>query len=222
MRTGWVVGLLALLAGLASLAGEPPKPDAEGFVPLFNGTDLTGWKGSVKGYVVEDGLLVCRKKGGGQLYTERDYANYVIHFDFKLQAGGNNGLAIRNPPGGHAAYKGIELQILDNTAKRYAKLRPYQYHGSVYGVVPARRGFLKPVGEWNHQEVTVDGTKIKVVLNGTAIVDTDLAPIIASGKTMDGKGVKGHPGLLRKTGRIGFIGHGARVEFRNIRIKELK
>jgi len=218
-----VVGLLLLAVLLsAALVSAGEKPDKEGFVPLFNGTDLTGWAGSVKGYVVENGTLVCKKKGGGQLYTKRDYANFVIRFDFKLEAGGNNGLAIRNPPGGHAAYQGMELQILDDDHQRYARLQPYQFHGSIYGVVPAKRGHLRPAGEWNTQEVTADGTAIKVVLNGTAIVDADLAPIIASGETVDGKGVKGHPGLLRKAGRIAFVGHGARVEFRNIRIKELK
>jgi len=115
----------------------------------------------------------------------------------------------------------MELQILDDPHPRYARLQPYQYHGSIYGVVPAKRGHLKPAGEWNAQEVTADGTKIKVVLNGTTIVDADLQPFIDGQDTADHKGVKGHPGLKRETGRIGFMGHGTRVEFRNIRIKEL-
>ena len=222
MRVSSLVGLVVLLAAATVGAGEAPKPDAEGFVPLFNGTDLAGWAGSVKGYVVEDGVLVCKKKGGGQLYTTKDYANFVLRFDFKLEAGGNNGLAIRNPPGGHAAYQGMELQILDDDHKRYAKLQPYQYHGSIYGVVPAKRGHLKPAGEWNTEEVTADGTKIRVVVNGTTIVDADLQPFIDGQDTPDHRGIKGHPGLKRAAGRIGFMGHGARVEFRNIRIKELK
>jgi len=200
----------------------PAKPDKEGFVPLFNGTDLTGWVGSVKGYVVENGVLVCKKRGGGHLFTEREYADFVLRFEFKLEPGANNGLGIRTPLRGNPAYAGMELQILDNSSPRYAKLQPYQFHGSIYGVVPAKRGHLKPVGEWNAQEVTARGTKIKVVLNGTAIVDADLAPIIKSGETADRRGVKGHPGLLRPAGHIGFLGHGARIEFRSIRIKELK
>ena len=167
MRTVSVLVGLCLAAALTASAGE--KPSEQGFVPLFNGKDLTGWAGSVKGYVVEDGKLVCKKKGGGQLYTRRDYANFVLRFDFKIEPGGNNGLAIRNPPGGHAAYQGMELQILDDDHKRYAKLQPYQYHGSIYGVVPAKRGHLKPAGQWNAQEVTADGTTIKVVLNGVTI-----------------------------------------------------
>ena len=220
MRTVSVLVGICLAAVLGA-AAEEPKPDEEGFVPLFNGTDLTGWAGSVKGYVVEDGKRICKKKGGGQLYTKRDYANFIIRCDFKLEAGGNNGLAIRNPPGGHAAYQGMELQILDDDHKRYAKLQPYQYHGSIYGVVPAKRGHLKPAGEWNTQEVTADGTKTKVVLNGVAIVDADLQPFVDGADTPDHKGIKGHPGLKRAAGRIGFMGHGARVEFRGIRVKEL-
>jgi len=220
-RVGTAIAVVLVVASASVAVGGTAQVE-EGFVPLFNGTDLTGWVGSVKGYVVEDGVLVCKKKGGGQLYTKRDYANFILRFDFKLEAGGNNGLAIRNPPGGHAAYQGMELQILDDDHQRYAKLAPYQYHGSIYGVVPAKRGHLEPAGEWNVQEVTADGTTIKVVLNGTAIVDADLQPFIDGKDTPDHKGVKGHPGLKRTAGRIGFMGHGSRVEFRNIRIRELE
>ncbi|MFP4057727.1 MAG: DUF1080 domain-containing protein [Candidatus Brocadiia bacterium] len=215
-----VVALAAALgaAAVASAAGEAEK----GFVPLFNGKDLSGWQGSTKGYVVEDGTLVCLKRGGGQLYTEKDYSDFILRFDFQLTPGANNGLAIRNPPGGHAAYQGMELQIIDNTAKRYRGIRPWQKHGSIYGVVPAETGHLEPVGQWNSQEVIARGPHITVILNGATIVDTDLTPYIEGEKnTADGKGVKGHPGLKRTGGRIGFLGHGSRVAFRNIRIKEL-
>ncbi|GAF73619.1 unnamed protein product, partial [marine sediment metagenome] len=199
------------------------KGGEEGFVSLFNGKDMAGWVGAVKGYVAENGLLVCLKKGGGNLFTEKEYADFILRFEFKLTPGANNGLGIRTPLRGNPAYAGMELQILDNTAKRYAKLRPYQFHGSIYGVVPAKRGHLKPVGEWNAQEVTAKGTRITVKLNGATIVDADLAPFInGEKKTADGGGVKRHPGLLRKTGHIGFLGHGARIEFRNLRIKELQ
>jgi hypothetical protein len=118
---------------------------------------------------------------------------------------------------GDAAYVGMELQILDNTAAIYADLEPYQYHGSVYGVIPARRGFLRPVGEWNYEEVTIRGTRIKVVLNGATIVDGNIAEAIEKG-TIDGKD---HPGLKNSKGYIGFLGHGSVVRFRSLRIKEL-
>lgn len=191
----------------------------EGFTSLFNGIDLSGWVGNKTDYQVKNGEISVNPKNGGHgnLFTEKEYADFIYRFDFKLTPGANNGLGIRAPLKGDAAYVGMELQILDNTAPVYAKLKPYQYHGSVYGVIPARRGFLKPVGEWNSEEVIVKGNKIKITLNGVVIVDGDIAEASKNG-TMDGKE---HPGLKRTKGHIGFLGHGSEVYFRNIRIKEL-
>jgi HEAT repeat protein len=192
-----------------------PVPDAEGFISLFNGKDLTGWTGDTNGYVAENGEMICRP--GGNLYTENEYGDFVIRFEFKLTAGANNGLGIRAPLAGDAAYEGMEIQILDDSADQYKDLHPYQYHGSIYGVVPAERGHLKPVGEWNFEEVTAKGRRITVKLNGAAIVDADIDKASAP-RAVDGKN---HPGLKRDKGHIGFLGHGTVVEFRNIRIKEL-
>ena len=168
-------------------------------------------------YSREDGKIVC--KPGGNLYTEKQYSDFVLRFDFKLHSGTNNGLGIRTKVGVNAAYDGMELQILDNTADKYKdKLKKYQYHGSIYGVVPAKRGFLKPVGQWNSEEVIAKGNQITVILNGETIVDADIKEASKDG-TMDGRD---HPGLFNKTGHIGFLGHGSVVEFRNIRIKQLE
>ena len=227
---------LALLA--ASLLGAEPAPaeqadepdgvtgpqlDGQGnFVPLFNGRDLSGWAGAVKGYVVKDGVLACRPTSGGRIYTEDDYADFILRFEFKLLPGANNGVSIRTPPGGEGALHGMEIQILDDSVPAHRNAPAWHKHGSIFGVVAAKAGHLRPVGEWNSQEVTAHGTHIVVKLNGTTIVDADLAPILESGQTADGKGVmKAHPGLHRKTGRIGFIGTGSRVEFRDIRVKVL-
>jgi hypothetical protein len=189
----------------------------KGFKSLFNGKNLKGWEGDTQGYVVEDGEIVC--KPGGNMFTAEDYDNFVFRFEFKLTPGANNGLGIRmNKRGGDAAYRAMELQILDDTAEKYKDLQPYQYHGSVYGVVPAKRGHLAPVGEWNEQEVIADGSHIKVTLNGVVIVDADIAEASKDGTIDD----KDHPGLLRKAGRIGFLGHGDVLYFRNIRIRKLK
>ena len=196
---------------------EIPR-DSE-FVPLFNGEDLTGWTGNKEGYGVEDGkIVVYPDRGGGNLYTEKEYGDFFLRFEFKLTPGANNGLGIRAPLEGDAAYAGMELQILDNNAEKYKDLKPYQYHGSIYGVVPAERGYLKPVGEWNEQEVIAEGRRIIVKLNGAVIVDADIDEA-GTPQTMDGRE---HPGLNREKGHIGFLGHGSRVEFRNIRIKELR
>ncbi len=190
-----------------------------GFVSLFNGKNLDGWTGNKAGYRVENGAIVVHpgKGSGGNLYTEKEYGNFILRFQFKLTPGANNGIGIRAPLKGDAAYAGMEIQVLDNTADQYKNLQPYQYQGSVYGVIPAKRGYLKPVGEWNSEEIRAEGTKIRVVLNGHVIVDGDIAPAIANG-TMDHKS---HPGLKNKTGHIGFLGHGAVVYFRDLRIKNL-
>lgn len=191
---------------------------AEGFVSLFNGNDLSNWAGNEHSYSVENGTIVIRPaKSGGNLYTAKEYADFVFRFEFKLTPGANNGLGIRTPMEGDAAYVGYELQILDNTASVYANLQAYQYHGSVYGIIPAKRGYLKPVGEWNCEEVYVKGDKIRITLNGTVIVDGDLKEASKNG-TADHKE---HPGLKRSSGHIGFLGHGSLLWFRNIRVREL-
>ena len=189
------------------------------FVSLFNGKNLDGWVGNKTSYKVDNGTILVNPagKGGGNLYTEKEYSNFNFRFEFQLTPGANNGLGIHAPLEGDAAYLGKELQILDNTAEKYANLKPYQYHGSVYGIIPAKRGFLKPVGEWNAEEVIVQGSSIKVILNGTTIVDGDFLEASKNG-TMD---KKDHPGLERTKGHIGFLGHGDVLRFRNIRIKEL-
>jgi len=191
------------------------QPGQSGWESLFNGNDLSGWVGDTKGYVVEDKTMVCR--GGHNLYTEKEYSDFHLKFEFRLTPGANNGLAIRAPLSGDAAYMAMELQILDDSSEMYANLQPYQYHGSIYGVVPVKRGHQKPVGQWNKQEVIAKGNHIKVILNGTAIVDADITKAIEKG-TIDGKD---HPGLGNKSGYIGFLGHGTEVAFKNIEIKEL-
>ena len=196
-----------------------PEEKAEGFVSLFNGRNLDGWVGDQRTYRVEDGILttVTDIEKGGNIYTSKEYGDFVIRFDFLLSHNGNNGLGIRAPLTGDAAYVGMELQILDNNATIYGKLKDYQFHGSVYGVIPAKKGLQKPVGEWNSEEVIVRGTKIKVILNGNVILDGDIAEAREKG-TIDGEP---HPGLKNLSGHIGLLYHTSQVKFRNIRIKEL-
>lgn len=191
----------------------------EGFTSLFNGQDLSGWTGNKDAYTVRDGELIFQSVEGGNLYTEQQFSNFRLYFEFKLSEGANSGLAIRSPLEGDPAYEGMELQILDNTAQKYEDLEPYQYHGSVYGVVPAIRGLLKPTGEWNIQEVTAQGSQITVKLNGVTIVNADIEKA-ANPQTIDGRD---HPGLFRESGHIGFLGHSGsdEVAFRNIFIRNL-
>ncbi len=192
----------------------------DGYRSLFNGVNLDGWVGNKSDYRAENGEIVIypgSSGGSGNLYTKEEYDNFSLRFEFKLTPGANNGLGIHAPLEGDAAYEGKEIQILDNTAPKYADLKPYQYHGSVYGIIPARKGALKPVGEWNRQEVNVQGTQISVMLNGRRILFDDIEHATRNG-TLDGRD---HPGLKRTKGHIGFLGHGSQVHFRNIRLKRL-
>lgn len=191
--------------------------DGKRFESVFNGKDFSGWAGPVDNYEVKDGAVVCKPGKGGTIYTKGQYADFVARLEFKLPPGGNNGLAIRYPGEGDTAYVGMcELQVLDNDAKQYEKLDSRQYHGSAYGMAAAERGFLRPTGQWNYQEVTVRGSTIKVELNGSVILNTDLSKI---GEYMANSA---HPGKDRKSGHFGFAGHGDAVQFRNVEIMELK
>ena len=192
--------------------------DEVGFTTLFDGKTLNDWKmvdARGGGYLVTNGVIACARGGGGNLFTEREYSDFVFRFEFKLDEGSNNGVGIRAPLHGDAAYVGMEVQILDDNAAKWAGLRPAQYHGSIYDVVAARRGALKKPGEWNEEEITCIGRSVKVVLNGKVILDANLNEIT------DSAVLAKHPGLLRERGHVGFLGHDDYVEFRNIRIKEL-
>lgn len=197
----------------AALRGDDA---AQGFVSIFNGKDLAGWQGPVENYEVVDGAIRCKAGQGGTLHTVEEYGDFVARVEFQVPAGGNNGLAIRYPGTGNPAYDGMtELQVLDNDAEKYAKLDKRQFHGSAYGMAAAHRGYLRPVGEWNYQEVTVKGSTIKVELNGTVILDTDLAT------ATDFMADHPHPGKDLTKGFFGFAGHNDPVSFRNIAIKKL-
>ena len=191
--------------------------NADGFESKFNGKDFEGWDGPLNNYEIkEGGVIMCKPNKGGTIFTKEEYEDFVVRFEFKLPPGGNNGLAIRYPGSGDTAYSGMcELQVLDNTAEKYSRLDARQYHGSAYGMVPAHRGYLRPVGEWNFQEVTVIGSKIHVELNGNLILKADLSDV------KEFMGGKPHPGMNRTKGHFGFAGHSDPVQFRNVSIKKL-
>lgn len=203
---------LAALSAVAILAAE------SGFTSLFDGKTTDGWQlvnGHGPGYVVRNGILVCPREGGGNLYTVKEYKDFIFRFEFKFEPGGNNGVGIRAPLEGDAAYAGMEIQILDHNDPRYKNIKPAQHHGSVYDVFAAKADAQKPWGEWNTEEIYIKGSKIKVTLNGKVITEADLST------ATDPEVLKKHPGLKRTEGHVGFLGHGSHVEFRNIRIKEL-
>ncbi len=215
LKTWAATSVVVVLATSVSLAAKVE----DGFVSLFDGKTLKGWtlygkKGD--GYGVTNGVIYCAHGGGGNLLTDKEYSDFVLRFEFKLEAGSNNGIAVRSPAeAGSLAYHGTEIQVLDDTDPKYANLQPAQYHGSVYGVVPAKRGALNPVGQWNYEEITAQGRHMKVKLNGKTIVDTDLNAVT------DPELLQKHPGMFRDRGHLGFLGHNDYVEFRNLRVKEL-
>lgn len=193
---------------------------------LFNGRDLSGWTGDVTGYEVDHGVLVCRR-GGKNLATAREYSDFVLQFEFRLEESGNNGIGIRVPRDGYPSQDGMEIQILDHDGDRYngdavmsdgktqrlSWLKPWQYHGSIYGITPARTGYLRPVGDWNSQTIVAIDDHIMVILNGAVIVDAfldDVTPV-------DGTA---HPGMHNASGHIVLAGHDDRVEFRNLRLAD--
>jgi len=193
---------------------------------LFNGRDLSGWTGDTQGYVAENGILVCRK-GGKNLYSEKPYSDFAFEFEFRLEESGNNGIGIRVPLNGHPSRDGMEIQILDHDGglyngeavladgkkQRLTWLKPWQMHGSVYGIVPARTGYLKPVGEWNRQTVVAIDDNIMVLLNGALIVDAFLEDTVP----VDGSA---HPGRKNRAGHLVLAGHDDRVEFRNLKLAD--
>ena len=219
--TGGSMGLIwlsmrFLLVFLLSL----PLAAEGGFVPLFDGKTLDGWfivNKQGPGFLVRNGSIVCPLDGGQKLMTAKEYGNFVLRLAFKLEADSNNGIGIRAPRDGQTSVHGMEIQILDQTGPKYGpmKLKPEQYHGSIYDVWPARTGFLKKPGEWNEQEIRADGRRITKRLNGVTILDANLDDV------KEPEVLKKHPGLARPAGHIVLLGHQAYAEFRDIRILEL-
>ncbi len=217
-RLGWCfIAPLAIVAwcltGPARGAGEasgaegqaalPADESRQGFVPIFDGRTLDGWQGAVDGYEARDSVLVCKETCGDRLFTAKEFGDFVFRFEFKLEPGGNNGISVR----------GYESQILDDDSPRYRGLQPYSYHGSIIRCrVAAKRGHLRPAGQWNTQEIECRGSRWKITLNGEVIVDVDLATVPGDEAATLAK---------RAKGPLGLLGHHSRVEFRNLRVKQL-
>ena len=191
---------------LPQISGDEKK-----YKSIFNGKDFTGWVGNTHDYVVEKGAIHCKDSGGGNIVTEKKYGDFIVQMEFKLSPAGNNGLIVRLPNvGATPTVHAIELQVLDNSDPMYNELKPYQFHGSVYSVSPALRGYLRPVGQWNHQQVEVVGDQIKVVLNGYTILDVKMKEVAPK-----------HPYSQNSVGHFGFTGHSSPVAFRKIQVYEI-
>ena len=215
---------------ISQLTEEEKK---QGFEMLFDGTNLDKWQGDMEGYTPVNGTIYVSANYGstGNLYTKKEYRNFVYRFEFCfLREGVNNGVGVRTPMGVDAAYDGMcEVQILDHDAPMYAKLREYQVHGSVYGVIPAKRIVHKPLGEWSTEEIRVEGDNIKVTVNGEVILEGNIRKACKGHNVAPDGGKKNpytidhknHPGMFNKKGYISFCGHGEGLKIRNVRILDL-
>lgn len=225
-----------MLAGLQAPAEKFVLSEDEakaGYEVLFDGTDLSKWTGNTEGYTPVNGTIFVTANYGNEknLYTIKEYSDFVFRFEFCfVKPGVNNGVGIRTPMGKDAAYWGMcEVQILDHDDPIYKNLKEYQVHGSAYGIIPAKRVVHKPLGEWNYEEIRVVGDRITVTLNGEVILDGNLRKACKGHNVAPDGGKKNpytvdhrnHPGMFNEKGHVGFLGHGAGIKFRNVRILDL-
>jgi hypothetical protein len=220
MKRNSILAATAATAILVVLILSVPVPSRcedkppEGFMSLFNGKDLTGWKatGKMDVWGAEKGMIYVSGGGGGWLMTEKEYGDFELRLEYKMPKMGNSGVGIRSPLKGDPAYVGMEIQLLDDA--NWKGLQPWQHTGSIYGVVPPSKVTSKPFGEWNTMKITAKGRKVTVVHNGETVVDANLDDYVE-------KHGKDHPGLLHEKGHIGLQSYNFRVEFKNIYLKPL-
>lgn len=208
-RFGWVLTFVSTALASHGAASE--------WQSLFNGKDLSGWEvveGEPAAWQAQDGMLVCKGGDGGWIATKEQFGDFELELEFRVPEGGNSGVFLRAPREGNPAFVGMEIQVLDDHAEQYADLQPSQYTGSVYGVAAAQPRVTKPAGQWQTLRIACDGREVKVVLNGTQVVSTNLDDHQDK--------VKGHPGIARTTGYLGLQNHGSGVEYRNLRLRELR
>lgn len=206
--------LAAATLAVASLSCQAAEKDDDGFVQMFNGKDLTGWQ-TTGNWLVQEGNIITLepRKGesgwqryGDYLTTTRKYKDFVIDLEFKYNAKGNSGVFLRiGDPNNHVE-SGFEVQILDTYGKPQEELSHHDAGGVIRTQAPSKNA-IKPAGEWNHYNITVDGNKLTVVLNGETINEINLAE----------SAMKDRP----EEGYISFQDEGKPVWYRNVRIKEL-
>jgi hypothetical protein len=206
-----------LLACLLVVPAAAPAED--GFRKLYNGRDLSGWhvqNGRAEAWKANGELISCVAPQGGYLTSDREYGDFVLRLEYRIGPGGNSGVGIRYPRGGHPSSAGMEVQILDDTDPKYRNLKPAQYNCSIYKLSPPKARAANPPGQWNRLEIRCQGPRIIVRLNGTEVQNVNA----------DEHAAPPEPELqpLAKRPRRGCIGlqsHGDLVDFRNIEIREL-
>jgi hypothetical protein len=212
--------LAAVVLAAAVRAEDKPNAPPDGFIALFNGKNLDGWKATGKAdqWAAENGSIVCKGGGGGYLLTDKEYGDFEFRCEYKWsKEGGNSGVGIRTPEKGDPAYAGMEIQLIDdeNWEKVHKfKLADFQHTGSIYDVQPAKMQANKPIGEWNDIRIVCKGRNVAVEQNGKRLVKANLDEYE--------KKFDKHPGLKRDKGYIGFQSYNIKVEFRNVYLMELR
>lgn len=209
-----VAAVSFLLALMGAFPAAAAQPDDRGFVPLFNGKDLSGLKTKGNWIVQKEGVLSLKPRPGERgwqrydayLWAAKPYGDFVFDLEYKIPKGGNSGVFVRVGDLASPVSTGIEVQILDSHAKK-GKLGAHDCGGVISAVGPSKNA-SKPAGQWNRIAVTCKGARLMVQLNGQQIVDLKL----------DESAVKNRP----PTGYVGLQDHGQPISFRNIKIKELR
>lgn len=219
--------MMLVVAGALASAYPSAEAAGSGFRPLFNGTDLTGWRG-YKGtplptkWRVEDGAIVLGAEGtGGDLVTADEFSDFELQLEWKISEGGNSGIIyfVNELPTARATYStGPEMQVLDDAKHSDGKL-PSHRAGALYDLIPASVAAAKPVGEWNKVRIVARGGRIEHWLNGRKIVATTYGDDAWRAMVAKSK-FKAMPDFAKvPRGRIALQDHGDRVWYRAIRIK---
>lgn len=187
-----------------------------GHATLFNGKDLSGWEGAGKPaetcWSVKDGAITCSGEKGPWLRSAKEFGDFNLRFEYQVSPGGNSGIFVRVPADGNHHRNddtlppaGFEVQVLDDSAPKYAKLKPYQYCGGVYDILGPNKHVGNKPGEWNTMEINCRGQEITTIHNGIEIVRVipEKYPLIK---------------LRKLSGYLGLQNHSTVVKFRNIRI----
>jgi hypothetical protein len=187
---------------------------------LFDGKTLAGWKatGNAEGWAVEEGAIVCKARGGGYLYTEEQFDNFVLSIDYKVSRGANSGVFFRWSNLRDPVDTGIEMQVYDS----HGKERPGKHDdGAIYDLVAPRTNRSRPAGEWNTAVITCDDSKITVALNGETVAEMDVNRWTEAGRNPDGTRNKFRTAYkeMARRGHIGLQDHGDVVWFRNIKVR---
>jgi len=228
MKRTCTFSLIAIL-GYALLAGRMPALRAaeDGFVPLFAGDSLEGWKVSDWSNIntpqnaqgtpwrIEKGVLYGLNKRTW-ITSPGEYSDFVLKLESKIGKGANGGIGLRFPLDGDPAYTAMELQVVDHEVYYGGQSTPQQRTASIYDEIAASPEVTKPPGQWNAWEITAQGSHVTVVLNGQKVIDADLS---RETKARQQKG----PALAQRPlkGHIGFQNLNGEITLRNIMIKEL-